>query len=165
MIKIEDEQETFNKFYNKPYISANLKKEIEKANVLLIPTSRIDKNGNPLFAEITDDFFSYLKQFDGDKLKTDICVDDDKYQKLELHADIIYITEMILQWAVLPIVTNIIASFLYSIVTKMGKKENEINTKVKIIVEKNGKSKKITYDGNIENFSKAIEKINEEIFK
>lgn len=77
------------------------------------------------------------------EIKTEICIDDDKFEKLELHADIVYVATLIVQYAVLPIVTSMIASYLYDKVKSMNKEKDETNTNVHIIVEKNGKSKKL----------------------
>lgn len=54
---------------------------------------------------------------------------------------------------------------MYDKVKSMNKEKNETNTDVHIIVEKNGKSKKVDYEGSIENFEKAMQTIEKTIFK
>lgn len=72
---------------------------------------------------------------------------------------------LIVQYAILPIVTSMIASYLYDKVKSMNKGKSETNTNVHIIVEKNGKSKKIDYEGTIENFEDAMKTVEKTIFK
>ena len=78
---------------------------------------------------------------------------------MELHADIVYVATLVVQYTVLPIVTSMIASYLYDKVKSMNKEKDETNTNVHIIVEKNGKSKKVDYEGSIENFEKAMKTV------
>ena len=47
----------------------------------------------------------------------------------------------------------------------MNKSPKETNTDVNVIVEKNGKSKMVHYQGSIENFEKTMKTIDETIFK
>ena len=47
----------------------------------------------------------------------------------------------------------------------MNKEKDETNTNVHIIVEKNGKSKKVDYEGSIDNFEKAMKTVEKTIFK
>lgn len=84
---------------------------------------------------------------------------------MELHADIVYVATLVVQYTVLPIVTSMIASYLYDKVKSMNKEKDETNTNVHIIVEKNGKSKKVDYEGSIDNFEKAMKTVEKTIFK
>lgn len=72
---------------------------------------------------------------------------------------------MIVQWAVWPITTSIIAAYLYDKLKKSNKSPKETNTDVNVIVEKNEKSKMIHYQGSVENFEKTMKTIDETIFK
>ena len=87
------------------------------------------------------------------------------FRSICLYADIVYVATLIVQYAVFPVVTGMIASYLYDKVKSMNKEKNETNTDVHIIVEKNGKSKKVDYEGSIENFEKAMQTIEKTIFK
>ena len=106
-----------------------------------------------------------MQQLLNENVKVDICISDEDFKKLELHADIVYIATMIVQWAVLPITTSIIAAYLYDKLNKSNKSPKETNTDVNVIVEKNGKSKMVHYQGSIENFEKTMKTIDETIFK
>lgn len=162
-IKITDTDITFETILQKKYIPQKYIDDIKKANVLIIPNEGFRDKEGYFFPECTSEFYMFLKRQEG--IETEICIDDKEFQNIELHADIIYVATMIIQYVVLPVVTSMIASYLYDKVNSMNKKRKDANTNVHIIVEKNGKSKKIDYEGNIENFEDAMKTLDKTIFK
>lgn len=162
-INITDVGINFESIYRKNYIPQKYIEDIKCANVLIIPNEGFRDKEGLFFPECTSEFYQFLKSVS--EIKTEICIDDDKFEKLELHADIVYVATLIVQYAVLPIVTSMIASYLYDKVKSMNKEKDETNTNVHIIVEKNGKSKKIDYEGSIENFEEAMKTVEKTIFK
>jgi hypothetical protein len=57
----------------------------------------------------------------------------------------------------LPIVTGLIANYLSE---KMKSRRTGLKVKVNLIVESNGKSKKVSYEGDADKFESAIKAIN-----
>lgn len=165
MINVLDTELSFETIYKKDYMPKEYEKEIRSANILLIPNENFrDKQGH-FFPECTDEFFSFMKEQENENVKVDICISDEDFKKLELHADIVYVATMIVQWGVLPIVTGIISAYLYDKLKKSNKSPKETNTDVNVIVEKKGKSKMIHYQGSIDNFEKTMMTIDDTIFK
>lgn len=162
-LTVTDVDTNFESIYEKDYIPQKYIEDIKQANVLIIPNEGFRNKKGVFFPEGTSDFYQLLKNTS--EIKTEICIDDDEFEKLELHADIVYVATLIVQYAVFPVVTGMIASYLYDKVKSMNKEKNETNTDVHIIVEKNGKSKKVDYEGSIENFEKAMQTIEKTIFK
>lgn len=165
MIDVVDTELGFDAIYNKEYMPKEYEEEIRSANILLIPNENFRDKQGLFFPECTDEFFEFMKEKETENVKVDICISDENYIKLELHADIVYIATMIVQWAVWPITTSIIAAYLYDKLKKSNKSPKETNTDVNVIVEKNGKSKMIHYQGSVENFEKTMKTIDETIFK
>lgn len=165
MIDVVDTELSFATIYNKDYMPKEYEEEIKAANILLIPRENFRDKQGLFFPECTDEFMEYMKERENANVKVDICISDEDFIKLELHADIIYIATMIVQWAVWPITTSIIAAYLYDKLKKTNKSPKETNTDVNVIVEKNGKSKMVHYQGSVENFEKAMKAIDETIFK
>lgn len=162
-ICVTDADINFEGIYEKDYTPQKYIEDIKKANVLLIPDERFRDRKGLFFPECTSEFYQFLKnRFE---IQTEICIDDDDFKKLELHADIINVATLIVQYAVLPIVTGIISAYLYDKVKSMNKEKGETNTIVHIIVEKNGKSKKIDYEGSVEKFEDAMKTVEKTIFK
>ena len=162
-IQVTDVDINFESIYEKDYIPKKYIEDIKQANVLIIPNEGFREKKGYFFPECTSEFYHYLRSQTG--VKTEICIDDDEFKKLELHADIVYVATLIVQYAILPIVTSMIASYLYDKVKSMNKGKSETNTNVHIIVEKNGKSKKIDYEWTIENFEDAMKTVEKTIFK
>jgi len=164
-IDVMDTELNFNAVYDKDYLPQEYEKSIRSANILLIPNENFREKEGLFFPECTDEFYQYMKEQENADIKVDICISDEEYKKLELHADIIYIATMIIQWGILPIATSMIASYLYDKLKRVNKSAEETNTDVNIVVEKNGKSKKVHFQGSIDNFESAMRTIDETIFK
>lgn len=165
MIDVVDTELSFESIYKKEYMPKEYENEIRSANVLLIPNESFRGYQGLFFPECTDELLDFMKEQKNENVKVDICISDKDFQKLELHADIVYIATMIVQSVVLPIVTNIIAAYLYDKLKKSNKSPKETNIDVNVIVEKNGKSKMVHYQGSIENFEKTMKTIDETIFR
>lgn len=162
---ISDSDLIFDEVYNKEYTPEEYLEEIKKANVLFIPDENIRDVKKYLFSEYTSELLEAFRDAESENMKVDICIADDNYNRLELHADVINITTMIVELVVLPIVINVVSAFLYDRVNKANKAPKDLNANVNIIVENNKRSKKISYSGSIENFDKAMKTIDETIFK
>lgn len=162
-IQVTDIDVNFESIYKKDYTPQKYIEDIKQANVLIIPNEGFRDKKGYFFPECTSEFYQLLKS--QTEIQTEICIDDDEFEKLELHADIVYVATLIVQYAVFPIVTSMIASYLYDKVKSMNKEKDETNTNVHIIVEKNGKSKKVDYEGSIENFEEAMKTVEKTIFK
>ncbi|EJL29090.1 hypothetical protein [Brevibacillus sp. BC25] len=161
-IEINDVATTFSEIYNKPYFPKEYEEEIKKANVLLIPYEKFRVIEGPVFPEETRDFFEYLRE---NSVKfgviSDICISDEKFQALELHADVMNLPEMLVNLYVLPITINLVSSYLYE---KMRTRKSDLKIKVGIVVESNGSSKRISYEGDADKFKETIETVSKELF-
>jgi len=162
-VEIYNGKITFNDIYEKNNLPIELIESIKNADILLIPHEDFKGFKDCLFPEQTYQFFSYLKK---EALKHNLAVDmsvsDDEYKELELHADVVNIAQIIIQWAIFPVVTSMIAAYLYDLVKQRKKK---MNANIKISVEQKGKTKTINFEGDIESFERAMKSINENIFE
>lgn len=163
-IYITDGLYTFEDIYNKPYTPKELIENIKKAEILFLPYEDFRERNEFLFAEETYKLYSYfLEHKQNADLNVDICSSDENYYELELHAEVINIPLLIVQWLVLPTVTSMIGSYLFGKMVKFMK--NDMNTKVSITVEKDGKAKTIHYEGSAKDFESTMKSIDEHIFK
>ncbi|MEA3476082.1 MAG: hypothetical protein U9R23_06570 [Candidatus Cloacimonadota bacterium] len=153
-IKISNGLLTRSSLQKKDYYPEEYSKEIQASNVVLIPNENYKNFKYPVFPEQTKSFYDFLKDKSSDSFKPSICISDEDYYELELHADIVTIPSMIVTFLVLPILTRIIANYLYDLIKK---RRTEINVKVSITVEKNGDSKKMDFEGKVEEFEKCFE--------
>lgn len=120
-LTVTDVDTNFESIYEKDYIPQKYIEDIKQANVLIIPNEGFRNKKGVFFPECTSDFYQFLKNTS--EIKTEICIDDDEFEKLELHADIVYVATLIVQYAVFPVVTGMIASYLYDKVKSMTKKK------------------------------------------
>lgn len=165
-LQIIDGLYTFEEIYKKPYCPQDLIENIRKSTILFLPYEDFRDRNDFLFPEQTYELYSFfLENNNNPDMIVDICVSDSEYKELELHSNCINIPHLITQYALLPIVTSMIANFLYEKLRNNNRKASEVSTNIKLTVEKTGKSKTINYEGSIENFEKAMNTIDEHIFK
>ena len=165
IIKIEDGLISFTDLYQKDYIPSVLLESIKQANILLIPQEKFRDCNGLFFPEQTYDFYNYLTFNAKEKgINVDICCTDEDYKEVQLHNDFIRIVEMIVENPMYDILIGIIANYLYGKVSEIKKKRNEVKTEVKVTVECNGKSKRVSYVGDVENFEKIMKAAKETLF-
>lgn len=165
-ISVLDSDITFDKVYEKDYIPQEYIDEIKNANFLLIPDDDRCED-RCLFPETTRDFFDFVREQKNEEIIADIAISDECFQYIELHSAVIEVAKIIIQWGVLPIVTSMIASFLYDLVKKHHRNPKETSAKVQIIIEetKTKKSKQIIYEGPVSSIKDSLDQITKELFK
>lgn len=160
-VEINDAKISFENVYQKDNLSPDLLENIKNADILLLPYDSF-KGFSNCFPEQTYLFYSFLKKKAvNEDLLVDIATSDEEYKELELHADVINIAEILIQWTLFPVATGIIAAYLYDLAKQ---RKNKMNANIKISVEKKGKTKTISFEGDIEEFERAMESIKENIF-
>ena len=165
-INVSDSNITFEQIYEKEYLPDEYINDIKKANLLIIPNENFREKGDVLFPETTREFFEYIKEHAEDGLVADIAISDEGFQRIELHSAVIEVAKIIIQSGILPIVTNLISSFLYDLIQKYHRKPEETSAKVQIIIEETEtkKSKKITYEGPVSGIKDALDQATQELF-
>jgi len=162
-IQISDAPISFSDVYQNQNLSPELLEKIKVADILLLPYMDFRGYQNCLFPEQTYQFFTHLvKETKKQSLSVDLVVSDEDYKEIELHADVINIADILIQWVLFPSVINMISSYLYDLVQQRKKK---MNANIKITVEKNGNAKTVSFEGDIENFERAMKSLDETIFK
>ena len=165
-VKISDTEISFEQIYNKEYIPKEYIEDIKKANLLIIPDENFRDEGDILFPETTREFFDYIIDNANDNIVADIAISDDDFQRIELHSAVITVATIIVQYAVLPVATGMIATFLYDLIKKHHRKPEDTSAKVKIITEesKTKRSKMITYEGPVSGIKDALDQAVKDIF-
>jgi len=156
---VEKSTNSFENWITKDYISSELKNELKQADILIVPIENFRGIEEPAFPEGTEQLFTYLKkQFSSNhKYNIDICIEDEDYMELALHNDLINLGYFILTIGVAPIFVNLISDYISSKLFSSNK-DRKIKTSISII-ENDGTSKEITYEGNIEHFDSVIDEI------
>lgn len=167
-LTVKDCSETFETIYEKEYFPKKLLDEIKEANVLLIPdyVKREDKK-RYVFPECTQEFLEYVKDNASDNLRPDIAIDDEGFNKLELHSAAITIATFVVTSIALPMMINLVSNFLYDQAKKMHREKKDVSAKVNIITteESGKKSKMISYEGPVSGIEEALKSAAKDIFK
>ena len=158
-VVITDSSENFDTWINREYISEELKSDLKKANILLVPTEGFRDKNIPVFPVKTEELFIYIKNRLPSEYKIDICIEDKKYKELALHSDLVIIGSFVVASVGVPILVNIISEYIKQKILKMGEKRG---VKVSLtVVDEKGVSKNLTYEGEAENFGRIINKLND----
>ena len=155
-IKIEECGISFEEMYNKPYFPKEYEEEIKKSNFLMIPEEGFRDCEEVLFPEETLKFYNYVKEHAKEDIYPEICISDEDYKELELHADVLNIVQFIVCSIALPFAINMISSYVYD---KVKSRKADLDVKVKINVEVKDGFKKITYEGSAKNFKSSMETV------
>jgi len=160
LYKISDSNYTLSLMCKRDYITSDVASSINKADILLIPNENYINY--PVFPEGTRSFFDYLKEHSvQNHYVADICICDDKYKELEMHDATIILSSILVQEAFYSVIIDLISNYIYDLLKRRG--EKSANLKTDIIIEKDGESRKIHYDGPTEEFDKIIKSIKKNI--
>lgn len=163
-LNIEEGVYTFEGIQNLPYSPKNMIDTMKSSDILLMPYQDFREGYMVLFPEETMRFFEYVKEeCENKNLNADICIAEEDYKEIELHSEVINISDILVQSWVLPIITGIISSYLFKKLEQFNR--TDVSTKVNITIEKDGESKTVHYEGPIEKFEDTIKSINENLFK
>lgn len=165
-LEIKDTNITFNEVYKKTYISEIDIEHVKKANCLIIPNESFRDQEIIWFPETTIELFNYLKENNSDKIVSDIAVSDDEFKKIELHSATITLATILVEYVVLPISISLLANFIYDLVKKMRRKNEDTTAEINIVVEekKHKKTKKITYKGPVSEAKETLDTVVKDLF-
>ena len=153
---INDSEENFETWVDREFISDDLRKQLRKADILIVPTESFNRPGVPVFPEKTDELFDFLKRDLPEGLDVDICIEDGDYKGLALYADLVIIPSFVVMYIVLPILLNLVSNYIYQ---KISKPESR-NIKTTItVVNENGQSKNLSYEGPVDGFGSIIDAV------
>ena len=160
-IKVSEINVNFNSLKNEDYFPNEYEKELLSANVILLPDMRPNYD-NPVFPEQTKKLYDYFIDNSSEIFRPSICISDNQYYELQLHADFLIIATILVKFIVFPTLASLLAKYIYD---SFKSKHNDLIVKTKFYVEKNGITKKIEYEGKAEDFEQVIKSSVENFFK
>ena len=165
-VKIDNSKINFEILKTKEYYPINLDDEISKANILLIPFENFRNGFVALFPEVTDDFFQFLKSHESSEFVPNIVIDDDKYEKIEMHCDWLNLGSVLVQSVVFPLFISLLANYISGRIEKNKlNKESTVEIEINVEETKSKKTKRINYKGSAKDIEKSLSNITEKIFK
>ncbi len=154
-LNVTDTSQNFSYWLGRPYVSPALKQDLEKANLLIVPTENFREKEGPFFPNGTEDFLDFLRANSRDGLKPDICIDDDKFQIIALHNALIVIGGVVVSVLLAPVVVDLVAEYIKRKI--WTEKQPETSVKFSMtVVDEDGTAKTISYEGPAATFQKTI---------
>ena len=133
------------------------KDEIQSATVLILPSDLSPEHEGPVFPTSTSGVFDLLNTELGDRAIVNAAVRDEDYVEFDYHSeDIILPILFVAQGVLLPLVIEVLASFLYDCLKRDGGGESEDTVKSEIHVKaKDGTQLMYKYEGPAGTFERT----------
>ena len=150
--------ESFETWITKPYINAELRPSLRKADLLIVPREKIRNLQGPVFPAGTEDLYFFLKEKLPD-YHPEICISDEQYQEYAFHGVMLIIGGFIVTVLAAPIFVNVVSEYINKQLALKSEPGKSVDVKFEMsIIESDGTAKKIKYDGPAEQFQQLMEK-------
>jgi hypothetical protein len=151
---VEDTNQTFSTWIDRPYIPNQIKPQLQKANVLIIPREGFREHTEPVFPVGTEEFLNFLRDNTDKGIVPDICIADKDYRELALHGALIIIGSFVVTSIVAPIIVDLISEYIKR---RWGSKEDEAKIKVELtVIKSDGRASRLLYEGLAREFNKTV---------
>jgi len=158
-VTITDTNENFETWINRKYVSDNTKNQLRDADILIVPNEGFRDSSFPVFPAHTEKIYSFLKKELPPELRVDICIEDDDYKELSLHANLIILGVFVVTAIAVPTLVNLLSEYLKR---KIFGNKDEQKVKVSLtVVDDAGHSQNFTYEGSSSNLGTIIDKLKE----
>lgn len=147
MLVVQDSQESIQTWTSRSYISDELREQLSKANVLVVPNEGYgDRADLVYFPGGTEELFHFLRESVQENLFVGICIEDEDYKELVLHVDLVIIAGFVVTSLVAPLAVDLIAEYIKR---RVGKREaeTEVRSKLTVCDEITGRSVHFSYEG------------------
>lgn len=101
------------------------------------------------------DILDYLKYHN---INAEILASDEQYKELSLHGAEVWLGTFLIQNFVIPLFCSVVANYIYD--SLKAKPSDKISLKF-IVEKKNGGTASVSFDGKVEDLSKAIDAVKE----
>lgn len=158
IIKINDVTDTISSWINRDFVSDELRESLRAVNCLFVPYEGRGISDKLVFPKGMSPFFNFLKNnlSDDSVLSPDLCIDDENFLELHMHGKIEDIGKIVIDKVALPVFVTLLSTYLIA----NFQKDKDIDLRFKVIVQEDGKSVQIDYNGPKEDamdyFNKAL---------
>jgi hypothetical protein len=106
------------------------------------------------FPSQTDDLYAFLKENETESFVVDIYANDDSYIELTLHADWIYIADIIVRDIAAPLLIGLLIEYIVR--RKRNKDDSNVKVKISVVSEKDREIVTMSYDGSANDFGQVM---------
>ena len=166
VLELRSISKTFDEIIDKDYITDKRRQEIKEAQIISLPEEHFRGYTEKLFHSCVSRFFKSLNE-ENPEIKTDFCIEKDKYLELDLHSAEFSLGSFILKDILLPIFIDLVKDFL----EKAFNISNDDRVNINIIFEnkdnENGVQplQELKYDGKINEMEEKIQKQFPSVYK
>lgn len=154
VFEVEETQESFSDWLNKPYISSKLRKQLVNANLLIVPLEGVQENVGPVFPNCTEELCLFLKENATADLVPEICIEDQDFTELVMHWDLFTVGSIIVKCIVAPFAVNLIYDYLKD---RLGPRASKTHVKLELtVVQEDGKAAHMLYEGPSKELRKTL---------
>lgn len=150
---ITDSEESFDTWLNRPYLSGELRQQLRKADVLIVPIEGFREISNPVFPVGTESLYDFLSKNIPQNINIDICIDDSNYAELALHSDLHRIGSFVVKRLVLPFLITLLVNYISQELSIDEKDRVKVSITV---VNEEGGSKTLDYEGPANKFGDTV---------
>lgn len=143
----------FDYWVNRPYISANLKRDLSKVNVLIVPIENYGDLKYPVFPIQAVELLEYIKNNAPQDVTIDIGCSNKDYREIAIHYDIIELATVVVKYAIWPILIGLVSRYIYD---RLGIKTENAHLKSELYIEKEEEVIKLKYDGPASIFESTV---------
>lgn len=123
--------------------------DVERADIVIVPFENF-RGIQFAFHQNTPHLFQYIKS-GANGFEVEICADDEEYLEVALHGQAIRIGTIIATYVAIPIVVNLLSSYIYDEMKAKPKDTVEVSL---IVQDHECKAFKFDFNGNAEEFNK-----------
>jgi len=154
LLIVEESEEGFSTWINRPYISSERKEKLGMANILILPREGFRGRSEPVFPVGTSELYQYIIDNSDSSVNIDLCIDEDKYQELALHGALIIVGTIIFSSIIGPVIATLISDYIRKRFSSIGSKP-EIKVEFTVI-QNNGNASRLLYEGPLSAFEETI---------
>lgn len=150
---VEKSETSFDAWLTKSYVSDQLRQQLSKSNVLLLPQEDFREGTGIIFPLGTDEFFSYLRENAPEEVAVDILVEDSDYKEIALFSDLLIILGTFFVTSIVaPIFVNLVSDYL---IKKKLPKKTTSQVRIEILIEGDKGTTRVFYEGSVSDFYKT----------
>jgi len=128
-LTLKGSRESLDRWRSFEHFEEGVRKLLQSSNVLVVPYVGCAFNDDLIyFPKGTDELIAGLREANDDKFSADICASDSTYQELALHADVLHIAKVVIDWAILPLTVDLLVAYMKSYLGNRFKKSRVNST-------------------------------------
>lgn len=154
-LTVENKMVSFEKYYKANKVSTTTQNKLNTVDFMIVPNKYSETQF--YFAQESIDFIKFCRQYQNE-YTIDILADGD-IEIRDLHSfDLWLPTILLAQEILLPIILNLVSTYIND---KMkGREKEEANVNVSFIIKREKETKTLKFSGNYKAFQETFEKIN-----